>query len=417
MNEVSPKSENKDLREVLLEVYQSALQSVNGEARVQNYLYALNVPDQVYVIAIGKAAPAMVRAAETVWGKVIRDAFIVTKHGYGEQLRWPCREAGHPIPDKKSLEAGEALIEFVKKIPGNAEVLLLLSGGASTLVEKLPEGMDLKDLVGLNVALMAGGYPIETINRARQQLSCIKGGRLARLLAPRTTRALLISDVPDDDPAIIGSGPVSPSSKVCITDGLPDFARELISRFADPSAPDIDDRCFSSMNTFVVANQQEAIEAAAKKARIMGYEVMVHEEFLGGDVMESADHVASAVANADIGIINIWGAEPTVSLPANPGRGGRCQSLALKVAQIWGERDVEARLMAGCTDGTDGPGEDAGAVIDKDTVGRGRDKGYDPEDALLRADAGTFLEASGDLIQTGPTGTNVMDLIIAVRCN
>lgn len=416
MNGASVKSRDIDTRQHLLEIYQRALQSVNGEARVQNYLTALNVPDQVYIIAVGKAAPAMVRAAQTVWGKVIRDAFIVTKHGYGEDLKWPCMEAGHPIPDKKSLEAGEALIEFVKKIPGNAEVLVLLSGGASTLIEKLPEGMDLKDLVGLNVALLAGGYPIETINWARQQLSALKGGRLARMLAPRTTRALLISDVPDDDPAIIGSGPVSPSSKVCVTDGLPDFARELISRFTGINAPEIDDRCFSSMNTYVVANQQQAIDAAAKKAKGMGHKVQVHEEFQGGDVMDVANHVASEMANAEVGVIHIWGAEPTVHLPAKPGRGGRCQSLALKVAQVWDEQDVDALLLAGCTDGSDGPGEDAGAMVDKETIKRGQESDYDPDDALIKADAGSFLDASGDLIQTGPTGTNVMDLIIGLRC-
>ena len=166
------------------------------------------MPGPVYLIAYGKAACAMVLGARDALDNRIADALIATKHGHAEPLPWPVLEAGHPVPDQGSLQAGGALFHFVERIPTSARVLVLLSGGASALVEKLPAGATLDTLQRLNEWLLASGRDIAAMNRIRKRLSLIKGGRLAEVLAPRPVTCLAISDVPDDDPRFIGSGPL-----------------------------------------------------------------------------------------------------------------------------------------------------------------------------------------------------------------
>ena len=358
----------------------------------------------------------MANGAVDALGSGIADGIVITKHGHAEPLPWPCLTAGHPFPDEASLEAGTALLRFTARIPANAHVLVLLSGGASALVEQLPAGVTLAQLRALNDWLLSAGLDIHACNYVRKRVSLVKGGRLAQRLAPRPVRCLIISDVPGDDPATVGSGPLTPDASAgrepAPLSAAPDFVRVLLKQ--SPPLPPAGDKSFQHIETVIVATLDDAKQAAAQAARAKGYAAVIEPEFIRGDALTAGRELAQHLLAADTGAVHIWGGETQVILPAQPGRGGRSQSLALAAALALRDH-ADVFLLAAGTDGTDGPGEDAGALVDGATVRRGTNQGLDAGQALARADAGTFLEASGDLLRTGPTGTNVMDLMLGLR--
>lgn len=399
-------------RQILLEIYQQALTAVHGRACVRAALQRHPCTGPVYVIAIGKAACSMVQGAYDVLR--IENALIVTKRDHVESLPWPVLEAGHPLPDEQSIAAGQDLLDFANAIPLDANVLVLLSGGASVLVEVLPEGVSLAQLRELNTWLLASGLDIASMNRYRKQLSRIKGGRLARLLAPRSVLCLAISDVPNDDPGAMGSGLLVVDSQQPITSANTPPTNLLKTLKSSPVAPAADDPCFQNVRFEIIARLDDAKRAAAQAARELGYTARLHAEFVKDDALVAGKRLAGTLTAAPKGEIQIWGGETTIKLPAVPGRGGRNQSLALAAAQTLAGREQVWFLSAG-TDGSDGPGWDAGALVDGGTVMRGEEQGLNVVEALANANAGTFLEASGDLIETGPTGTNVMDLMLGLR--
>lgn len=404
-----------DPRQALLRICQSAIAAANGRQRVRTYLQKHPVAAPVYLISIGKAACAMAQGAHEILGSNIVDALVVTKQGHAEALPWPVLEAGHPLPDEQSLVAGQRLIELAAAIPPDATVLVLLSGGASALVEALPDGMQLAQLRALNDWLLASGLDIVAMNRIRKRLSRIKGGRLARLLSPRPVLCLAISDVPGDDPRAIGSGPLVFDASLQAapdTSGVPPAVAELLR--SSPAAPAADDVCFRSVQFEIIARLDDARRAAAEAARQLGYRVTLHPEFIDGDALVVGARLAQVLLTAPAGEVQVWGGETTIQLPPQPGRGGRNQSLALSAALALRGQEHAWFLSVG-TDGTDGPTTDAGALVDGGTIARGEAEAISARQALVSADAGNFLEASGDLIQTGPTGTNVMDLMLGLR--
>jgi hydroxypyruvate reductase len=403
-------------RRNLLAVFQAALARVAGRACVRRYLEQHPQPGPVYLIAIGKAAAAMAHGAADARGSGIADGIVITKYGHAESLPWPCLTAGHPFPDEASLQAGEALLRFTAGIPSSAHVLVLLSGGASALVEKLPAGITLPQLRKLNDWLLSAGLDIHACNYVRKRVSLIKGGRLAQRLAPRSVLCLIISDVPGNDPATVGSGPLAADASAghepAALSGAPDFVRALLTQA--PPLPSAGDTSFAHIETVIIARLDDAKQAAAQAAQSQGYAAVIEPEFISGDALTAGRRLAECLLAADTGTVHIWGGETQVMLPAEPGRGGRSQSLALAAALTLRDH-ADVLFLAAGTDGTDGPGEDAGALVDGATVRRGMDQGLDAEQALARADAGTFLEASGNLLRTGPTGTNVMDLMLGLR--
>ena len=404
----------QDPRGALLAIFQSAVTAVNGRRAVSAWLLAHELPDAVYVIALGKAACAMAAGAQEVLGARVVRALVITKHGYSERLPWPVLEAGHPVPDAASLHAGARLLEFVHAIPPSAQVLVLLSGGASALAESLPPGVLLEDVQRLNQWLLSHGCAIDTMNAVRGRLSRIKGGRLAQQLAPRRVQVLAISDVAGDDPAVIGSGPCTPAGSATPmpeTLPLPADLRALLAR-ATP-APRADDGCFRVVTYDLVARPADALAAAVAAARARGLAARVLPP-LAGDAAAAGASCAHQLLAAPAQEVLLWCGETTVVLPPHAGRGGRCQQLALSAAQVL-DGAAGACLLAGATDGSDGPTEDAGALVDGATLARLRAEGRDAANALRGCDAGAALEASGDLLQTGPTGTNVMDLVLALR--
>lgn len=365
----------------ILQLYQCALNAVSGEAAVKRFLEENAISERCSLIAIGKAAASMAVGAEQVMGEQLRSGLVITRHGHCDpriDSRIEQLQSSHPVPDESSLRAGRALLDFLEALPDDEPLLFLLSGGASALVEVLSDEMSLEQLSELNRSLLASGLSIGEMNAQRKALSQIKGGKLIPYLRGRTCLQLLISDVPGDDLSVIGSG-------------------LLIGEAAN-------------IDSHIVASNDMAREAIVVAAEEMGLTVINHATHFQGDVTELAAQFCDELLNGPAGIY-LWGGESSVVLPEAPGRGGRNQHLALAAARYLGGHENVLLLSVG-TDGSDGPTEEAGALVDGGTVQRGEWEGEDALDALEVADSGRFLETSGDLIQTGPTGTNVMDLVI-----
>lgn len=374
-----------DYRNTLMGLYAAGLAAVNGELSVYRALVRRGRREPCHAIAIGKAADAMLQGARRYLHENLQSGLLITKHAHVSDKTAALEnvqviESAHPVPDESSLQAGQALLDYLQQLPENAPLLFLISGGASSLVEVLEEGWTLQGLQDATANLLADGSPISEINAMRRSLSLIKGGKLWQYVGERSVTCLLISDVPGDDPAVIGSGLLFPAPK-------DDFDWEII------------------------ASNKQALEAMAEEKSDLAVTVM--PDFLEGDAVIAAQACIEHLRNSTPGIY-LWGAETTVLLPANPGRGGRNQHFALAAA-LHIQPDENLFLLAAGTDGTDGVTADAGALVDNGTLRRGKYQNLDPEACLQNADAGTFLEASGDLIHTGPTGTNVMDVIIGLK--
>jgi glycerate 2-kinase len=403
-------------RKELLTIYQAALQAVNGRAAVRQHLQTQPINGACTLIAIGKAAEAMTLGACDALPGGIHGGLVISKPGHFAAEALAARgfatcAGGHPLPTPGSLEAGQRLLELLR---GTTEkrLLFLISGGASSLVESPLAGLSLTDLERAGTWLLGSGLGIEAMNHVRKSLSGIKGGGLLQLIGERSVTALAISDVPGDDPAVIGSGLLVPdgglANKVRQL-ALPDWLRAWVEqglaqrRGLPASAPEI----------AIVASLEQAKAAAARQAEQLGHAVITHTEFVAGDAAKAGQRLAGALLLGPPGV-HVWGGETTVRLPAQPGRGGRNQHLALAAALTLNGHADCALLSAG-TDGSDGPTEDCGAVVDGGTLERAAALGRRADAALASADAGTFLAASGDLLQSGPTGTNVMDLILGLK--
>lgn len=406
-----------DQRRHLLTVFSAALDAVGGRHLVAEHLASVAAPQQAILIAVGKAAGAMAQGALDAWGPAIQGGLVISKPGHLDCFALASQgldsiEGSHPVPGPGSLRAGERLLGLLGGLPRGAEILFLISGGASSLVEVPAGGLGLEELARANRWLLGSGLDIGRMNRVRKALSRIKAGGLLGWLGGRKARVLLISDVPGDDPAVIGSGLLVPDPALSAVAGLdlpPWLAQAVRVGLAEragrprPEAPPLR----------ILAGLDHAKQAAAEAGRQIGYTVQIHSEFLDGEAGETGQRLAGVLASSEPGL-HLWGGETTVRLPPDPGRGGRNQHLALAAAlEIRGRDDL--LLLAAGTDGTDGPTEDAGALVDGATLDRAAVEGLDGEGCLARADAGTLLEAAGDLIRTGPTGTNVMDLVLGLR--
>jgi len=368
-------------RQALIQIWDAAIDAVSGYQAVANAIGADSPFSPDLVLAVGKAAVGMCQGALDNLPPC--DALVVTKYDHADadiltRDRVEVIEAAHPIPDQMSLEAGQTLVARMRSMPAESRVLLLVSGGASALAENLPEGMSLADLQLIADEMIAGGKTIGQINARRKQTSLIKDGKLVEAFSGAEIRVYAISDVEGDAIETIGSG-------------LGDCHRAR-----------------TAASSRIIASNQVARDQAELKATELGLSVCLNEETLYGDVFDLAPVIGEQLRRAKPGVY-LWGGEPTVILPTNPGRGGRNQSLALALAEHIAGRDNITVLVAG-TDGSDGPTTAAGGLIDGDTWD-------DPEAArmaLQKADAGSYLEQRRNLYVTGPTNTNVMDLAIAI---
>jgi hydroxypyruvate reductase len=371
-------------RTLLLGIFGSALDAVNGRRRVRAALAAGADDGPVVALAVGKAAAAMMLGAQDALGTRISRGLVVapddgSTQAFAGQPAIRCLAGSHPLPDERSLAAGLAMLEFAAATPPGSQVLLLVSGGASALAEAPAANVALAALRELTARALAEGTEIEALNARRRELSRIKGGRLVEQFRGCQVRGLLISDVPRDDAAVAASG-----------------------LLASP-------RC----SVTVVARLADALEAAQRTARARGLDAAIAPQRLAGGAEEAARRLCHELAVIPQPLL-IAGGETVVRLPARPGRGGRCQQLALAAACLIAGHP-EYLLLAAGTDGRDGSSDDAGAIVDGETLSRIEDAGFDARRGLAAADSGTLLEAAGDLLYTGATGTNVGDIVLALR--
>jgi glycerate 2-kinase len=375
-------------RRLLLELLQAGLARVHGRHCVAAALSATAPPAPVWVAAVGKAATAMALGAQDALGNAIERTLIITREpedlrAFGAAASPEVWLGSHPIPDERSLAAGARLLAWVDELPERVWPLFLVSGGASSLVEVPAEGATLADLAALTRLSFSSGMAIGELNARRAALSCIKGGRLAARLAGREARALFVSDVPEDDPRVIGSGLMGP-------------------------APGGD-----RVERLVVASVDHAVAAVAARAAQLGLHVQASSARFAGGAERLAARFAHELHLGEAQL-RVWGGESTVELPPQPGRGGRNQHLALAAARLISGRD-ELLLLAAGTDGSDGVTDDAGALVDAETCARISLAQLDADDCLAQADSARALAASGDLLHTGPTGTNVGDLVVGLK--
>ena len=332
-----------------------------------------------YCIAIGKASGAMAMGALSLGKETLVSGFVVTKtaaHSWFDDKRIAQYESAHPLSDTRSFAAGDALVAFVRTLPSNARILFLLSGGASALVEVLSDDMSVASWQALTAQWLASGWDIGRINAKRKQLSQIKGGKLLALFPEQCEIVqLVISDVQGDDLATIGSGLLAGNAQ----------KRKL--------------------NTHILANNQQLLSTLATK--IPNAIIMPH--FVCSSVQALAQEILHSVCSARC---FIWGGEPVVVLPAHIGRGGRMQHLALLVAWLLQDSILNWELLAMGSDGGDGATEDAGALVNQDTIRLAEQQGWDVQKTLAVFDSGSLLEDVGALVTTGDTGTNVNDMII-----
>lgn len=400
----------------LLRCFQAGVARVEGRSVVADYLRQQPIDGECSLVAVGKAAQSMALGAAEVLGDRLVDGLVISKREHLDRnrlsgLRLEGIEGGHPLPDAGSLEAGRRLLGYLSGLPDGRPMLFLISGGSSSLLEVLQGGLGLDQLQAVNRWLLGSGLAIHDINEVRRRLSRIKGGGLRQLLQKHPVTALLISDVAGDDPAVVGSGLLVPPGvqNSDLERHLPQWIRALLCPLEVTALelPDLE------ISIEIVASLQDARQAAAEEGARLGYPVQLNRAPIDAAAETAGRRLALELADSRPGLY-VWGGEPTVVLPENPGRGGRNQHLALAAATVIEGRDDVCFLSAG-TDGSDGPGEDAGALVDGGTLGRARRQGYDAGECLRRADAGTLLAASGDLIHTGPTGTNVTDLILGIH--
>ncbi|MEZ5447938.1 MAG: DUF4147 domain-containing protein [Thiolinea sp.] len=303
------------------------------------------------------------------------------------------------------LQAGAQLLDTCTLPPGEP-CLLLISGGASSLCEVLADGWKLDDLQQLTRQLLAQGYDINSMNAIRQRISRIKGGQLWQHIGKRPVWTLLISDVEGDHPTNIGSGPLFPPSQDQLPERLPEEWRQRLPSFIRIEVPD-------DFQWQIVASNPLALLAMQQAAMERGYRVRIDPRFLNGDAAAEARQCVADLRQSEPGMI-LWGGETTVRLPEHPGR--RSQPAFCPECRAGHAAGTGAAVtLAAGTDGSDGLSADAGALVDYRSCLRGLAQGRDARDSLKQADSGRFLEASGDLIHTGPTGTNVMDVVIGLK--
>jgi len=413
-----------------------AIEATDDALRVGTWRAPWSDVGRAIVVGAGKAAWPMAEAAEEALGDRLAAGLVVTKEGHGaspgHQARRRVRivEAGHPVPDERGVRAADELLHLVSGLSPRDVVIVLLSGGGSALLVAPAEGITLADKQATTGLLLASGATIGEINCVRKHLSRVKGGQLVRACAPARVVALALSDVIGDPLDVIASGPTVPDPTTYV-DALAVLDRyglrekvppNVVARFVQgaagalPETPKADDPAFARAATLLIGTNRVALDAAARTAEMNGYRPRVLTSSLRGEAREVAKVIcalAEGVAPQDRPAALVFGGETTVTLSPDAGRGGRNQELALAAAiEIAGRDDVVILSMG--TDGTDGPTDAAGGIADGGTVERARDAGCSPGDALRRHDAYPLLEATGDLIVTGPTGTNVMDVVIAL---
>jgi len=393
--------------------------------QVGSDLYDLDTFSRVFVISFGKAAHTSLEALLSRLGAGTGATGIVCAPTLPDSFAFGFRyfQGGHPIPNRESLRAADAILRALETMNGRSLVIYLISGGGSSVVEKpISEEISFEDLAQTHEALVHSGAPIAQINAVRKHLSAVKGGRLALAASPAHQLSIMISDVPENTIASLASGPTMPDLSTVeqcydivrqynLLPQLPESVRELLLTRQLEETPKPNDLPFERARWWSVLSNISAQKATVERAAINGFAIQIDNTCDDWDYRKAADYLLKRVRELRKGVSRaclISGGEVTVKIDGKPGTGGRNQQFALYCAEhIEGENI--AVLSAG-TDGIDGNSPAAGAIVDGSTVARAIEKGLSPQAALEGFDAYPFFEALGDTIVTGFTGTNVRDI-------
>jgi glycerate 2-kinase len=438
MTEADRDSQFRQMRDTAREVFRHALAEASiarafarhvhcerGALRVREDLYHLQAYSPVLVISIGKAGHTMAEALEQQVGQSTLEGIVACSVESSTQVRaFRYFRGGHPTPNAESIHAANAIRRLLDAQTAASLVIFLLSGGGSSIVEKpIDDEISLDDLIATYRALVHSGAPIAEINAIRKHLSAVKGGRLAQAAFPAQQVSLLVSDVPDNTPDALASGPTMPDStseedcyriaeKHGLLPQLPPSTRELFERHALEETPKSDDQAFYRSRWWTILSNQTAVEEASAAAKRAGFTAHVDNSCDDWDYERAAEYLLKRLRELrreSERVCLISGGEVTVKV-TNGGTGGRNQQFALAcAAKIAGENIT---VLSAGTDGVDGNSPAAGAVADGSTMTRARSRGLDAGAALEKFDAYPFFSALGDAIETGPTGNNLRDLRI-----
>ncbi len=437
-------------RAKLIDIYQSALKAADPYGAVMGHLvltsdvlsaagttYDLKGFRRIIVIGAGKGTASMARAVEDILGDRIEQGIIVVKYGHTVPLRKIVqREAAHPLPDEAGLHATADIMELLKKAGEETLVICLLSGGASSLLVAPVEGITLNDKRVMTDLLLSAGADIQELNSVRKHLSAVKGGRLAEIAYPATIMSVILSDVIGDRLDVIASGPTVPDStgfrdalnvihRYSLERKIPNGVFSLLHLGVTGVIRDTPKEgavFFKKASNIIVGSIRQSIEAARVRAADLGFEPRLLTPELQGEAREAARFLAQTAFSVQERMkagerrCLLSGGETTVTIRGK-GKGGRNQELALAFALEIGGREGISLLSAG-TDGTDGPTDAAGAVVDGTTAAKALQQGMNPGEYLANNDSYTFFRKLDELtgeqthLMTGPTGTNVMDLQI-----
>jgi hydroxypyruvate reductase len=434
----------KDHKKTLEDIFTAGVKAVDPERAVQKYVrrqgnqlfvgdcsYILDTYRRIFLIGAGKGTAPMAKALEDILGERLTKGLIIVKYGHGIPLeKTQILEAAHPIPDDAGLRATEELLKLAQECTKEDLILCAFSGGGSALLPAPLFPITLDQKQATTRLLLACGATIDEINAIRKHLSRSKGGWLAKEAYPATIISLLLSDVIGDRLDVIASGPTVPDESTysdCIkiidryklSDRLPKSVTDYFIKGAAgslPETPKAGDPVFSHVQNLIVGNNRESLLAAQERALSLGYNTIVLSSQIEGEAREVAQvfgAIGKEISQANLPISPpaciIAGGETTVTIQGR-GKGGRSQELALACAIAidgWGG----ISLLSAGTDGTDGPTDAAGAIVNGTTCKRARQTNLYPRDFLLANDSYTFFESLGGLLKTGPTRTNVMDII------
>jgi glycerate 2-kinase len=437
MSDVDRESQFRQMRETVRGIFFHALAEASigkaftrhvhcerGVLRVCDDLYDLQSYARMFVVSIGKAGHTMAEALTAQAGASLEGIVASSIEPSAQVHGFRYFRGGHPTPNAESIHAASAILKALEPQTEASLVIFMLSGGGSSIVEKpIDDEISLEDLITTYRALVLSGAPIAEINAIRKHLSAVKGGRLAQAAFPAQQVSLLVSDVPDNTPDALASGPTMPDSttvedcfriaeKYDLLKQFPHSTRELFERHALEETPKSDDTAFHRARWWPVLSNRTAVEAASAAAERAGFAVHVDNSCDDWDYERAAEHLLRRLRELkkEFGrVCLISGGEVTVKV-ANGGVGGRNQQFALACAlKIAGE---QITVLSAGTDGADGNSPGAGAVADGTTLERAQAHGLDARGALGRFDAYPFFSALGDAIETGPTGNNLRDLRI-----
>lgn len=435
-------------RKEAIEIFLAGVESVKPDNLIKRYVsinkntlqieeitFDLSVVENIYVVGAGKASAAMAQSLESILGSRIKGGHIITKYEHSLPLKFiGITEAGHPVPDENGIRGTEHILSIVKSAEKDDLVICLISGGGSALLADVPEGCSLDDLKVLNNVLLKIGADITEMNCIRKHLSRVKGGLLAKAASPARVVSLILSDVIGDPLDVIASGPTAPDpttfadaistlKKFQIENEIPDQIFRVLQEGFENKRPETlkdSDEVLLRTNNLIIGTNKLALNTAKQKAESFGYDSHVVTDRLDGDIADAADYIIETVKSVKKEKINkrsclLFAGEPTVKVKGE-GLGGRNQHLALIIAKLL-EDLPGITFLSGGTDGSDGPTDATGAVVDCFTSKHAIKNNLNMEQYINNCDSYHFFEQVGGLIITGPTNTNVMDLMVVLIDN